>query len=193
MKIEKKKEQKRAAILRSAWSVFMADGYIRASMDKIAHEASVTKQTVYRYFDSKESLYRAALEARRDASGSSFLDELKHGDLYEGLRRFAVGFLKVHLSEEHVAGVRLMFSEGPKAPEMVRARYAVGPAKTEATVLAHIKKHTRAEDPEYAVKMLLSTLLSMRVGVAVGLNELPSDEAIETHAARTVGCLMNML
>jgi AcrR family transcriptional regulator len=99
-------------------------------MDKIAEEAHVTKQTVYRYFESKESLFRAALEAQRLEGSNDFLKALAIEDPTQALETFAVGFIERHLSEEHLANIRLLVSEGPKVPEITRAFYAMGPRRT---------------------------------------------------------------
>ncbi|MCJ2162939.1 MULTISPECIES: TetR/AcrR family transcriptional regulator [unclassified Pseudodesulfovibrio] len=180
------KERKRSDILRAAHDVFHSDGYLGASMDRIAEHAGVTKQTVYRYFNSKEVLFQASLETWRSERSNSFQEELERSDPYDALIHFAIGFLELHMSEVHLAGVRLLIAEGPTAPEMTRAYYAVGPRKTEECLVRFFKTHFRAEDPEYAVKMLLSTLLSMRMGVLVGLHPIPTQEELMRHAERTV-------
>lgn len=43
--------------------VFAQFGFRRASMDQVAQEAGLTRQAVYHHFDSKEALFRAAVEA----------------------------------------------------------------------------------------------------------------------------------
>ena len=49
-KIEQNREKKKQAILVAAKEVFLLEGYTSASMDVIAAKASITKQTLYRYF-----------------------------------------------------------------------------------------------------------------------------------------------
>ncbi len=185
-KMELKKEQKREDILTAALEVFFSDGYLGAGMDKIAQRAGVTKQTVYRYFDSKEVLLQAALEARRDRTGRLFLEELKGEDPVAALTAFAIGFLELHMSREHLAGIRLMIAEGPRAPEMTRAFFAVGPERTESRLREFIAARFTVDDPEYAVRMLVSTLLSLRMNALVGLCPVPPREERERHARRCV-------
>ncbi|QGY39686.1 TetR family transcriptional regulator [Pseudodesulfovibrio cashew] len=191
-RIEQKKERKREAILRAAWEVFLSEGYLGAGMDRIAKKAGVTKQTVYRYFESKEQLFQACLEARREDNGSEFLKELDREDTRLALSRFAAGFLAHHMSEEHLAGIRLLIAEGPEAPELTRAFYAAGPRDTRTRLARFIEERCHAEDTEYAVRMLLDTLLSMRMGVLVGLHAPPSPEEITEHAGRTVRQFMKL-
>ena len=192
-KMEQKREEKRAAILLAALEVFFAQGYVGASMDAIASEAGVTKQTVYRYYGSKEELYQAALESRREGGGNHFLAELGREDPGEALTRFAEGFLGVHMAKEHLAAIRLLVAEGPEAPEMTRAFYAVGPRRTEERLVRFMEERLGADDPQYAAKMFIATLLSMRMSVLVGLAAAPTPEDVSGHARRTARMFLKLM
>lgn len=71
-------------ILMAAESLFEKKGYEATSVDDIAHEASISKTTLYVYFDSKEKIWDTLLfrymeqllkEARKAADGDgSFAD-----------------------------------------------------------------------------------------------------------------------
>jgi TetR/AcrR family transcriptional repressor of mexJK operon len=54
---------KRAAILDGARAVFLREGFAQGSMDAVAAEAGVGKQTIYRHFRSKEALVEALVVA----------------------------------------------------------------------------------------------------------------------------------
>jgi len=54
---QREKEERRAAILAAAEKVFVGKGVSMATMDDIAHEAELSKGTLYLYFDSKDELY----------------------------------------------------------------------------------------------------------------------------------------
>lgn len=55
-------ERKHAAILAAAQSLFVAEGYERASVDAIAAQAQVSKRTVYDHFGDKRALFQRVLE-----------------------------------------------------------------------------------------------------------------------------------
>jgi TetR/AcrR family transcriptional repressor of mexJK operon len=57
---------KREAILLAAEAVFTEEGY-GASMDRIALVAGVSKQTIYKHFDNKDTLFDAVVRRRGDA------------------------------------------------------------------------------------------------------------------------------
>ncbi len=54
---------KRTTILAGARAVFMREGFAQGTMDGVAAEAGVGKQTIYRHFQSKEALVEALVEA----------------------------------------------------------------------------------------------------------------------------------
>ena len=55
---ETRTARKRRAILNAATTLFLRDGYQATSMDQIAAGAAVSKQTVYKQFADKQSLFR---------------------------------------------------------------------------------------------------------------------------------------
>ncbi len=55
---ETRTARKRRAILDAATTLFLREGYLATSMDQIAAAASVSKQTVYKQFADKQSLFR---------------------------------------------------------------------------------------------------------------------------------------
>ena len=44
-------------IIETARDLFTKYGYKKVSMDEIAHEANVTKKTIYSYFKDKDSMF----------------------------------------------------------------------------------------------------------------------------------------
>ncbi|WP_373480449.1 TetR/AcrR family transcriptional regulator [Geminocystis sp.] len=58
---QKKTEAKTKQILKGALSQFLEYGYLGTSMDKIAHHAGVSKQTLYSHFGDKETLFKALI------------------------------------------------------------------------------------------------------------------------------------
>lgn len=97
-------EKKRTDILNAATTVFLEQGYERASMEGVARTAECSKATLYNYFSSKESLLDAVVRAY----GTNFLtraaDDLysqdsRHLPLSERLQRFGEGMLGAMTSD----------------------------------------------------------------------------------------------
>ena len=145
--MEKKKKEKKDTILQAAQEAFHSAGYTGTSIDTIAEKAKVTKQTVYRYFESKELLFKAVMEAQRSQqSNMEFVETLEQENTKEALENFALGFIQWHLSKEHLANIRLLISEGPMIPEITRWFYARGPQSTEALLAGFLKKRLHIEE-----------------------------------------------
>ncbi|MBC7006057.1 TetR/AcrR family transcriptional regulator [Photobacterium sp. BZF1] len=180
-KIEQNKEKKRREILASAKSVFLTEGYVLASMDKIATNAKMTKQTVYRYYPSKIDLFQSTLKDMGNSLDESFLTHLEKADTKLALLNFAIDFITFHLSDEHIATFRLLVAESTKAPEIVGIFHQVGPDQTDQQLAAFFKQRLGMEEPEATVKLWTGMLLSLRTGVLMGM-EKPNAQAIEKHA-----------
>jgi len=184
--------KKRSNLLEAAERLFLAQGYERTTMDAVAAEAKVTKQTVYRYFTSKTDLFTALVTQRRLAK-ESFLDALQLSDTRQALTTFAAGFIKRHLSREHLANVRLLVAEGPSVPEMTRAFYAFGSEKTQDSLVRFIEDRFDRKDAVDEIQAFVSMLISLRMPVLTGLREPLSEEEITRHADKTVRMFLKLL
>jgi AcrR family transcriptional regulator len=61
-KWRRRKEARPAEIINAAIDVFSERGFANAKLDEVARRAGVVKGTLYRYFDSKEALFRAVVQ-----------------------------------------------------------------------------------------------------------------------------------
>jgi TetR/AcrR family transcriptional regulator len=91
---QREKEERRAAILQSAEKVFANKGVALATMDDIAHEAELSKGTLYLYFDSKDELYleiavRAVRSLQEDFSAAHGMGGTGYARLAAILRAYA--------------------------------------------------------------------------------------------------------
>jgi AcrR family transcriptional regulator len=96
-------------ILRVAGQVFAEGGYERASMDRIASLAGVSKPMLYAYFGSKEGLYVAYIER----TGGELVQRLVStdgGDQPQGRLRAVIGEFLAFV-EEHRDGWTVLFRE----------------------------------------------------------------------------------
>jgi len=64
------KDARRAEILEAASQAFMRNGFAGTSMAAIAQRARASKETLYAWFENKETLFRAVFEARLDSLGT---------------------------------------------------------------------------------------------------------------------------
>lgn len=188
-KVEQNKEKKRQAILQAAQDVFLTEGYVLASMDSIAAQAQVTKQTIYRYYPSKVELFKATLQHMGKSSEVSFLDHLQDPNTKKALRKFAKGFILAHLSKEHLATYRLLVAESGKAPEITSSFFAVGPDETDAKLSKFFAERLGIKNVETTVQLWTAMLLSHRQSVLIGMKR-PSNQQIEKYAKETTDFLL---
>ncbi len=104
---------RRAGILRAAASAFARSGYAATSMDEIAAEAGITKLVVYRYFDSKEVLYRSVLERVFQRLAEEFLAAYSADPMGPGVGARAM----VTVAREDPDGFRLLWHHAAREPE----------------------------------------------------------------------------
>ncbi|KQU63516.1 TetR family transcriptional regulator [Bacillus sp. Leaf406] len=77
---QRRREQKKQAILLAALTLFMKKGIQKVSIAEIAKEAGVSQVTIYNYFESKHQLTYDVFVFYIDSASSQF-EELVHSDL----------------------------------------------------------------------------------------------------------------
>ena len=138
--------RKRRAILDAATEVFLAGGYLGASVDEIASRSGVSKQTIYKHFGSKEALF---VEIVTQMSGRAFdavykdVPDLEDGgDVATYLVDYAYRQLTVVLSPQTMQLRRLVIGEVGRFPELARALYERGPRRALDTLAALFERLT---------------------------------------------------
>ncbi|NUN67462.1 TetR/AcrR family transcriptional regulator (plasmid) [Pseudanabaena biceps] len=116
---------KQDKILQGAMQVFFRDGYAGASMDRVAIEAGVSKQTIYSHFHDKESLFKALIEQITIARFHTlFESEELGGEPEQLLRQLAeVYLLKVGEDREYLSLLKIVIAESSRFPEMAKLYY----------------------------------------------------------------------
>ena len=131
-------DRKRRAIMQAATELFLRDGYRSTSMDQIAADAAVSKQTVYKHFADKEQLFR---EIVLGVTGNA---EAIIADLTSVLRTSAVGSaadlrtVLTDLARRYIDGVlqpnvlslrRLIIAEAERFPDLARTYFDQAPSR----------------------------------------------------------------
>ena len=127
-------ERKREHILGAATDVFLRTGYLGTSMDEVAAHARVSKQTVYKYFADKDSLFREiVVETVNEISDPNNEDVLSIADSedletdLEGLaRRQLARVMRPRLMQLR----RLVIGESSRFPELGHLFYERGAGRT---------------------------------------------------------------
>lgn len=184
---------KREQILAGARRVFLEHGFEGTSTDAVAAAAGVSKQTLYRYFQSKEALLTGVIEAitvqRLFPSAVRGKRIANHDDLVRALRAFGREALTQLMNAEYIALFRLVVGESGRRPELAdRFRQAI-PEAAERALSGLLKEAERAGvvrsdiDIRVAVRMLPGVLLTWMLANGVfagqGRPSLPPDHAVD--------------
>jgi TetR/AcrR family transcriptional repressor of mexJK operon len=184
---EPRSVRKRGAILEAGTTLFLRSGYLGTSMDEVAALASVSKQTVYKHFADKESLFSAIVTAAVDAAGDPVLEDATAladtDDLATDLRAFARRQLGQVMQPRVIQLRRLVIGEVNRFPALGRAFYERGAGRSTATLTAAFERLIargllRADDPELAAAHFNLLVLGPPVNRAM----LLGDDAMPTEA-----------
>ena len=125
-------------MLDAATTAFLGKGYAGTSMDEIAASAAVSKQTVYKHFDSKERLFVEIVTSTvNEASDPVHADVLgleDSGDVEADLRGLARQLLGRVMQPRLLQLRRLVIGEAGRFPELGRTFYEQGPGRTIAAL-----------------------------------------------------------
>jgi TetR/AcrR family transcriptional repressor of mexJK operon len=180
----------RERVLRAATSSFLTHGY-RSSVEQIARQAGVAKQTVYHHFPSKDELFKAVA---RDLAKRVLIElESAPQDVRAGLLRFARAYRKRVLGAQGIATFRTVVPEVPRFPALARAMYAGSAGVLVERLAAYLSKamaagRLRRDDPELAAELFLGMLVGQdRLKRLFGVG---CDENEARRTARIVDCFL---
>lgn len=118
----RRKEARPGEILSAALEVFAERGFAATRLDDIATRAGVSKGTVYLYFENKEALFKAAVEAamRPAVEAAEALAADTGRPSAELLREFVFGWWEMVGSTALGALPKLLVAEAGNFPEIAR-------------------------------------------------------------------------
>jgi TetR/AcrR family transcriptional repressor of mexJK operon len=145
---EKRSALKRRQITDAALALFLRDGYAKTTMEQVAVNARVSKQTVYKQFTDKETLFHE-IAYGVTANSDRVLDELTAitqapvstvEDLRKVLQRLARRYLD-SVMEPHVLSLRrLIIAEADQFPELAHRYYQLGPLRGMGLIEAALRR-----------------------------------------------------
>lgn len=188
---------KREAILLAAERQFLADGYDAVTMDSIATESGVAKQTLYRHFGSKRALFLALVTTQTTAAGGRAHGEHPRIDADTDVRATLTTRLETQLAivlaPELLSLRRLVIGEQGRSPDLAAALHEHGPRhamRVLADMLREFDAHglLAVPDPESAATQLNWLVMGEPVNAAMLLGDgaVPSAAEQRHHVARAL-------
>lgn len=180
-------EEKHQRILEVAMDQFSTQGFVATSMDTIAKEADVSKQTVYSHFGSKEELFMRSIHQKCSESALFNLPLDPTAPVRDTLLSFARVFVELALSDSAVRVMRTCVATAENMPELARAFYEAGPAVVSGNLREYLKALNdngclRIARPEHAAVQLPTMLLGdQRLKRELALVDEPLDASYDIY------------
>jgi TetR/AcrR family transcriptional repressor of mexJK operon len=189
--------RKHRAILDAALVVFLRSGYLGANMDEIAALSEVSKQTIYKHFSSKETLFVEIVTSMTDLASDTVHNEQPEpaagNDIARFLQMYAYRQLTVVLTPHLMQLRRLVIGEVARFPELARVLYERGPQRAIATLAQTFKRLAERDllimdDPLIAASHFNWLVMSEPLNKAMLLGDeaIPKPAALRRHAAQGV-------
>ncbi|WP_064693223.1 TetR/AcrR family transcriptional regulator [Rhizobium aegyptiacum] len=183
-------EDKRTHIVEVARRVFVKYGYAGSTTAVVASEAGISKQTLYKLFQSKEELFAAVVGAHRRL----MLDLPRPAEdipIAESLERIFMIDMDEDLDAERAGFLQLVFREAAQFPELIDILQREG-ILASRQYLADWLADRRAEgrlsldDPESSARMLMDMIFG-GMGPPEGRNQAwPDRPQMLAHLRRCI-------
>ena len=134
-------EERLTELLDVAAEIFISDGFSAASTNEIARRANSSKTTFYSRFPTKEHLFLAVIERRIDGIFQQVAGSLpEERPIEETLQKFGSALIRLALSKEQIALIRVVSMEAARFPELGKRYYELGPKRAEERLATYLRK-----------------------------------------------------
>ncbi len=128
--VESQQTKKELEVLSVASEYFLSHGYQGTSINAMARDSGISKESIYRYFSSKKRLFEAVVakelaEYKERLQFTNF--EYESLSLDDALKRTAESIIKAVSGDRTLALRRLIFQETIQSPDIGQYYYEIGP------------------------------------------------------------------
>ena len=128
--VESQQTKKELEVLSVASEYFLSHGYQGTSINAMARDSGISKESIYRYFSSKKALFEAVIakELAEYQERLHFTDfEYESLSLDEALKRVAETIIGAVGTDRTLSLRRLIFQETIQSPDIGQYYYKIGP------------------------------------------------------------------
>ena len=185
--------KKEKEVLKVASDYFLSHGYQGTSINAMARDSGISKESIYRYFSSKKDLFEAVIikELADYRKRLGFLTiEYESMPLDAALRQVAESILQAVSNDRVLALRRLIFHEAVQSPDIGAIYYEIGPRAAYEYLEKIFSAHQQETDftPErlswHFVSMVLHRIMLQRECAVL---KAPTKAEIRQHAKQVAG------
>jgi AcrR family transcriptional regulator len=187
---------KRLSVLEAASIVFCRDGFASASIELIAAEAGVSRQTIYNHYGDKEKLFIAVVKDMTERANAVLFTTLASfpdnpADIEAELIEFATLLARnCQCNGVCIALRKLIQTEGQRYPELFAPWRELGPERAWNAIAARFAKLHHAgyldiDNPDIAARQF-QALVNSDLYIGTLLGDKPTDAQMRSAAAAAV-------
>lgn len=187
----RRKEARPSELVAAALDLFVERGFAATRLDDVAARAGVAKGTLYVYFDSKEALFKAAVEQAivpQLIAAEQFLADHR-GSAVEALRDLTFFWWRNACATQLVGMPKLMIAESGNFPELARYYHDHVMMRARALLRAVLARgidagEFRPVELETAIDLIIAPvvmLLVWRYSVCAHEREIDPDAYLTMH------------
>ncbi len=188
-RFQRRKEHRPQEITAAAFDVFAEQGYAGARVEEVARRAGISKGLLYRYFATKEDLFKAVIRSVVVRRVDRLLEEVERSELSaEDLLRGPVYEFMRRIPGSPVAIViRLLVAEGHRHPDLVDFYWENVVSKAIRTFSGFLERGVQRGEfratalTEFPQLLLAPVMLSIVWKTLFIHRELDTNRLIETH------------
>jgi TetR/AcrR family transcriptional repressor of mexJK operon len=194
---ETRSARKDREIIHAATTAFVSKGYDGTSMEEIATNAGVSKQTIYKHFRDKETLFSEVVQSTATQTNdvvevvTALLSETTY--MEGGLHQLARHLMAMLMDDELLKLRRLIIANADRMPQLGRSWYEKGFERMLASMASCFEKLTsrglmRTNNPQLAASHFFGMLLwiPMNEAMFTGNSRPRSNAELERHADASV-------
>lgn len=187
-----KDPEKSRKILEAAGQLFKDQGFAATSMDAIAQQARVSKQTLYSHFAGKDDLFKQVIKSKVDFYQFGDLENQLTWDLRQDLclmGRFLLGLI---LDEEAVGMMATVIGESRKSPKVAELFYEMGPGRVNTAIETYLQSQVQRGEIQITAPhdraILFMNMLKGEWHMQALMNACPEidDNTLDRHIRQTV-------
>ncbi|MEI7949948.1 MAG: TetR/AcrR family transcriptional regulator [Gammaproteobacteria bacterium] len=191
-KLKPRSADKREEVLDMASENFLSKGFDGTSINVMAREAGISKESIYRYFGSKEDLFLAVVDRELSFYGGGMLETTNNyqGESFkEALFNVAEATLRLVSTDRTLALRRLVFQMAAKGSKVGTHYYTAGPDTAYRNLIQLFEYYKPAAD--FPIEKLSKYFLSLVLHRTVlqrecGVLATPTEVEIKQHCSEVV-------